>query len=115
MPRMAYGGQHPRGNFNKQEVVMKKLYSVLAASSLVLLTAGLFAAPYPAYAAQKPGGKVEKSEPKVVKDPVCDMDVETKGAKWVYEYKGQKYYFCMKGDMEAFKKDPEKYIRKGGK
>jgi len=43
-------------------------------------------------------------------DLVCGMTVDEKTAKWIAEYKGQKYYFCNKPDMEAFEKEPEKYI-----
>ncbi|HDQ25721.1 MAG TPA: YHS domain-containing protein [bacterium] len=28
-----------------------------------------------------------------------------------WEYKGKTYYFCCAGCPEAFKKDPEKYIK----
>ena len=45
-------------------------------------------------------------------DPVCGMTVDTKGAKNVFEYKGKKYYFCSKEDMEKFKASPKKYIKK---
>jgi len=45
-------------------------------------------------------------------DPVCGMTVETKDAKNVYTYKGKKYYFCSKDEMEKFKAAPKKYIHK---
>lgn len=93
---------------------MKKLVAALSASLTIASASALIADTPQAYAAErKPGA--EKSEPITVKDLVCGMDVETKDAKFVYEYKGKKYYFCMKSDMESFKKDPEKYIKKGGK
>ena len=46
-------------------------------------------------------------------DPVCGMRVDVQKAEkkgLVVEYQGRKYYFCMKADMEKFKKNPEKYI-----
>jgi YHS domain-containing protein len=45
-------------------------------------------------------------------DLVCGMTVDEKTAKWVAQYKGQKYYFCNKHDKEAFEKEPEKYLAK---
>ncbi len=47
------------------------------------------------------------------KDPVCGMTVEESTAKWKWDYKGSTYYFCAKGCMVAFQKDPEKYIKGG--
>ncbi len=44
-------------------------------------------------------------------DPVCGMEIEPK-EELSYVYNGKKYYFCMKSDMEKFKKDPEKYLKK---
>jgi YHS domain-containing protein len=29
-----------------------------------------------------------------------------------FTYKGKKYYFCMRSDMEKFKANPEKYIKR---
>ena len=46
--------------------------------------------------------KVEKA-----KDPVCGMMVDKDPALSV-NYKGEVYYFCLKQDMEQFKKDPER-------
>jgi len=46
----------------------------------------------------------------VFKDPVCGMEVTVKGAKYMCEYKKDKYYFCSKDDMENFKKSPAKYL-----
>ncbi len=57
--------------------------------------------------AQKPETE-EKAEK--VKDPVCNMTVD-KNPKLSAKYKGNTYYFCMKKDVEAFKKDPEKYLK----
>jgi len=46
-------------------------------------------------------------------DPVCGMTVDEKAAKWVSEYKGQKYYLCSKHCKMEFEKDPEKYLSRG--
>ena len=43
-------------------------------------------------------------------DPVCQMDVDPKDAKWTSEYKGKKYFFCAPGCKKAFEKNPEKYL-----
>ncbi len=45
-----------------------------------------------------------KKAPEKAKDPVC--------GNLSAEYKGEKYYFCSKADMEKFKKEPEKYVKK---
>lgn len=45
-------------------------------------------------------------------DPVCNIAVR-RDPELSAEYRGKTYYFCMKADMEAFKKDPEKYLKKG--
>ncbi len=45
------------------------------------------------------------------KDPVCDMDVDTRnpsGGK--YEHEGQTYYFCGPGCNRAFQKEPQAYL-----
>ncbi len=47
----------------------------------------------------------------MVKDLVCDMDVdENKAAKM--EYKGKTYYFCGPTCQWAFKENPELFIHK---
>lgn len=56
-------------------------------------------------------GKGKKEErDTLVKDLVCDMDVNPKTAAASYDYKGQTYYFCSPGCKRAFEKEPEKYI-----
>ena len=42
-------------------------------------------------------------------DPVCNIAVR-QDPELSAEYRGKTYYFCMKADMEAFKKHPEKYL-----
>jgi len=44
-------------------------------------------------------------------DPVCGMKVDLKSAKYKTDYKGKTYYFCAKGDLDTFKKNPQKYIK----
>jgi Cu+-exporting ATPase len=43
-------------------------------------------------------------------DPICKMTVDEKTAKWVSEYKGEKYYFCAPGCKKAFDLNPEEWI-----
>ncbi|MBI5641973.1 MAG: YHS domain-containing protein [Deltaproteobacteria bacterium] len=51
----------------------------------------------------------------MTKDPVCGMILSEEKAPFRYDYKGKVYFFCGKGCMERFEKDPEKYISgKGG-
>ena len=73
---------------------------VVLAMALVAVFAG---APVTTVWAQ--AEKPEKAEK--VKDPVCNMMVEKK-PQLSAQYNGKNYYFCMKADMAAFKKDPDK-------
>jgi len=52
----------------------------------------------------------KKTINKVV-DPVCGMEIEPK-EELSYVYNGKRYYFCMKSDMEKFKKNPERYLKR---
>jgi len=52
----------------------------------------------------------EKISRAVVKDPVCNMDVDPATAAGSSEYKGQTYYFCSPGCVKRFNADPEKYL-----
>ncbi len=44
------------------------------------------------------------------RDPVCGMNVQTAGAKHVRSHQGKSVYFCGRGCVEKFEKDPEKYL-----
>ena len=52
----------------------------------------------------------EKAGKTLVKDPVCNMDVDPTTAAGSAEYKGQTYYFCSQGCVKRFNADPEKYL-----
>jgi YHS domain-containing protein len=52
-----------------------------------------------------------RKNPEKAKDPVCGLMVD-RDPNLSVNYKGETYYFCSKADMEKFKKDPEKYVRK---
>ena len=54
--------------------------------------------------------KAEK--PEKAKDPVCGLMVD-KNPNLSTTYKGETYYFCSKTDLDEFKKNPEKYVKKG--
>ncbi len=43
-------------------------------------------------------------------DPVCGMEIEP-DEELSYVYEGKRYYFCMKSDMEKFKRNPQKYLK----
>jgi Cu+-exporting ATPase len=45
-----------------------------------------------------------------MKDLVCGMDVEPETASAAWEHGGETYYFCSVGCMEAFRKDPERFL-----
>lgn len=56
-------------------------------------------------------GVPEASEPPhTAIDPVCKMEVDVAGAKWISEYNGGTYYFCAPGCRTTFDKDPESFL-----
>ena len=59
--------------------------------------------------------RVEVSErraaPATVKDPVCGMDVDPEHAAASEAYGGKTYYFCSTHCRDAFKAEPEKYLK----
>ncbi len=63
---------------------------------------------------EKYTGKKQPDAPKMVKDPVCGMDVDSQSANTLKtEYKGKTYHFCNESCKKSFEADPEKYINKG--
>jgi P-type Cu+ transporter len=52
----------------------------------------------------------EKAGKTLVKDPVCNMDVDPATAAGSAEYEGQTYYFCSLGCVKRFNADPGKYL-----
>ena len=53
----------------------------------------------------------KQEKPEKAKDPVCGLMVD-KDPKLSNSYKGETYYFCSKADLEEFKKNPDKYVKK---
>jgi len=53
---------------------------------------------------------VEVHLPEVAVDPVCEMDVGVRTAKYVTDYREQKYYFCAAGCLRAFEANPESFL-----
>ncbi len=49
---------------------------------------------------------------KVVKDPVCGMDISPDSAFAHEEREGKTYYFCSAHCQQKFKADPAKYVAK---
>ena len=47
----------------------------------------------------------------MAKDPICDMDVDEKTAKYKSTYQGKTYYFCAPGCKVTFDKNPAKYAK----
>nr|WP_319538467.1 heavy metal translocating P-type ATPase [uncultured Methanospirillum sp.] len=45
-------------------------------------------------------------------DPVCGMKVNTDTADFTTTYKNNTYYFCNKGCLDTFEKEPEKFLNK---
>jgi YHS domain-containing protein len=48
----------------------------------------------------------------MAKDPVCEMEVDEKSAKFKTDHMGKTYYFCAPGCKKAFENNPGKYIKK---
>ena len=45
----------------------------------------------------------------MVKDPVCNMDVDETTTKFISEYAGQTFYFCSEECKETFDSRPQNY------
>ena len=50
---------------------------------------------------------------RTILDPVCGTEM-TSAAKYTWEYEGQKYYFDSKDCMEAFEKNPSRFVEMVG-
>ncbi len=48
----------------------------------------------------------------MARDPVCNMTVDEKKAKWKSDYQGKTYYFCNQPCKATFDKNPSLYIKK---
>lgn len=46
-------------------------------------------------------------------DPVCGMEVDEKAAAGKFDYKGTTYYFCSKGCLNKFSREPEAFLSRG--
>jgi YHS domain-containing protein len=53
---------------------------------------------------------VSTSKPKYV-DPVCQMKVTKGGRVSPFTFQSDTYYFCAEACRDAFKSDPDKYLR----
>lgn len=51
----------------------------------------------------------------MAKDPVCNMMVDEKTAKYTSDYEGKKFYFCAASCKATFDKNPAKYTGGSGK
>ena len=76
----------------KRTLVAVALIVVLAATSMTVLS------------------QAKKAQEKA-KDPVCGIMVD-KDPSLSANYKGETFYFCSKADMEKFRQEPERYVRK---
>ncbi len=47
----------------------------------------------------------------MAKDPVCNMMVDEKTAKYKSDYEGKTFYFCNVSCKNAFDKNPAKYAK----
>lgn len=76
----------------KRTVVAVALIVLLAATSMTVLS------------------QARKAQEKA-KDPVCGIMVD-KDPGLSVNYKGETFYFCSKADMEKFKQEPERYVKR---
>lgn len=78
--------------------------------------AGPASAPAEAAAPAEPAAVAEEPAPvgaqATAKDPVCNMDVDPAKAAGTNVHEGVTYYFCGTHCVEAFAKDPAKYLAK---
>ena len=74
----------------------RRILAVILIAAVTLLAVGAFAQ----------AKKTEKA-----KDPVCGIMVD-KDPDLSTSYAGETYYFCSRADMDTFKKNPEKYVKK---
>jgi len=49
--------------------------------------------------------------PTIVKDPVCNMNVDLQTAKWRHVHDGVKFGFCAERCLIRFRENPEKYLK----
>ena len=47
----------------------------------------------------------------MAKDPVCNMNVDEKTAKFKSDYNGKTYYFCAASCKSTFDKNPTKFAK----
>jgi YHS domain-containing protein len=43
-------------------------------------------------------------------DPICQMTVDEKNARFTSVYRGKTYYFCAPGCKKTFDANPEQYV-----
>ena len=48
------------------------------------------------------------------RDPVCNMEVDERGAAGQSQYQGQDYYFCSQECKQKFDRNPEQYATQKG-
>ena len=53
----------------------------------------------------------DSSELEEAIDPVCDMTVTVKGARYHTEYNGKTYYFCCPACRKLFQNNPQDYLK----
>lgn len=46
----------------------------------------------------------------MVRDPVCDMEIDESEAAATAEYEDDTYYFCSEQCKDRFLADPERYV-----
>jgi Cu+-exporting ATPase len=59
-------------------------------------------------------GKETAGATMTTKDPVCGMQVEAAKAAGKLEHDGKSYFFCSRHCLDAFRKEPERYVGHAG-
>lgn len=54
--------------------------------------------------------EIEVEEKQIAIDPICQMEIEIKTAKYTYEYNGETFYFCCPACKRTFSKEPEAFL-----
>ena len=54
--------------------------------------------------------KISLGAAPTAKDPICGMTVDPNTAKWTFEHRGKRFFFCAQGCLRKFEAAPEKYL-----
>jgi xanthine dehydrogenase accessory factor len=90
----------------------EKAAPVAASEKSAPATVSEKSAPAPASEESAPAAAVPSDEPDEAIDPVCNMTVTVKGARYTAEHDGKTYYFCCPACRKLFQANPQEYLVK---